>query len=159
VTSGSDRIYRNIPKCQAFSFNLIKKMIIAQARKSPRGAMYAFPSQKWIASQLGYSREWVNKCIKRLTEMGWLEKINRKRVKGQFRSCLYKLGKVFWAILMAKFPKRKECPHRVKSTSHILNPKDKFSVSSPAPPENLDPQKIDWGLNLAMIRKIIAQLS
>lgn len=150
---------RNTPKCQVFSFELIKKMIIRQAKKSPRGAMYAFPSQKWIATQLGYSREWVNKCIKRLVEAGWLEKINRKRVQGRFRSCLYKLGKVFWAILVAKMPGRKKQANRVNSTSHILSPKDKFSCSSPDPPENLTPQVPDWDLSLAKIRQLIAQLS
>ena len=146
-------------RCEINIYYLLTDMITRMARKSPRGAMYAFPSQGWIAKELGYSREWVCRCLGRLDALGVFLKTYRKKVKGRWRSCLYRFGWNFWKLA----GRTKEAVHalldRVKYTAHISKPIDVKTKQNPkfkeaSPEVNL---KIDE--NLTKVRELLKTLT
>lgn len=111
-------------RCEITLYYLLSDMIRRMARKSPRGAMYAFPSQGWLAKELGYSRSWVCKCLKRLDALGVFLKTYRRKVKGRWRSCLYRFGWNFWKLEGRTREAVRALLDRVKYTAHISKPTD-----------------------------------
>ena len=146
-------------RCEIMIYYLLSGMIRRQARKSPRGAMYAHPSQGWMAKELGYSREWVCRCMKRLDGLGVFQKINRSKKKGWFRSCMYKFGWLFWKLAGKTKEAVRALLFRVTCSHHISKPKDIKEKQNPIINQN-NPgtdQKIEE--NLIRVRSIIKTLA
>ena len=61
-------------------------------KKSNSGAQYWNSGQAWIAARLGVSRPWVSTCILRLHRKLLLTRIHRRRIHGQWKTNLYKIG-------------------------------------------------------------------
>lgn len=59
------------------------------------------PTERWIAERLGFSREWVSKCLSRLARMGLVEVIKRRDPNtGRFMVNEYRLTKKTIALLV-----------------------------------------------------------
>lgn len=146
-------------RCEITLYNLLTPMIQRQARKSPRKAMYCYPSQGWLAKQLGYSRSWICKCLKRLDALGILLKTQRHKIKGRFRSCLYRFGENLWKALGRIQEALRTLALRVNKTAHISLPHNNIKKNKN---ENLKLNPLETGRienNLTHVREIIKKLS
>lgn len=91
-----------------------------RARSSPTGSAYAWPSQEYIASITGLSREWVSKSISSLAAKGLILVTHRRKVKGVWQTNLYRIGAVLWASIKKLTHCISSILHHVNSTSHIV---------------------------------------
>ena len=145
-------------RCEITLYYLLSDMIRRMARKSPRGAMYAFPSQGWLAKELGYSRTWVCKCLKHLDAIGVFLKTYRRKVKGRWRSCLYRFGWNFWKLAGKTKEAVKALLNRVKYASHIFKPTDIKEKQNPILNQNTPQTDQQIKENLINIRSFIKTL-
>ena len=146
-------------RCEIALYYLLTPMIQRQAKKSPRGAMYCYPSQVWLAKQLGYSRPWVCKCLNRLNKIGVFLKTQRHKVKGRFRSCLYRFGENLWRALGRSWEAARTLALRVTKTAHILLPRNntKEKGKEIINQDPLTEQQITQ--NLTQVREILKTLA
>lgn len=154
-----ENIRPQLNRCEITIYYLLTGMIQRQAKKSKRGAMYCYPSQVWLAKQLGYSRSWVNKCINHMDKIGLLLKTQRAKVKGRWRSCLYRFGENLWRALGRIREAIAVLAHRVNSPSHILVPLKNTNKSKD---ENLKFNPLteqQISTNLTHVREIIEKLN
>lgn len=146
-------------RCEITLYYLLSDMIRRMARKSPRGAMYAFPSQKWLAGQLGYSREWICKSLKRLDALGVFLKTYRRKIKGRWRSCLYRFGWNFWKLAGRTKEAVRALLNRVKYAAHIsktsdIKEKQNHIINQDPTATNLKPEE-----NLTHLRELLKTLA
>lgn len=142
-------------RCEITLFYLLSDMIRRMARKSPRGAMYAFPSQGWLARELGYSRTWVCRCMKKLDAMGVFLKTHRRKVKGRWRSCLYRFGWQFWKLAGKTKEAVRALLDRVKYTAHISKTTDIKEKQNPKINQDPTQKKPKTEENLAHVREFL----
>jgi hypothetical protein len=134
-------------------------MIRRMAKKSPRRAMYAFPSQKWLAATLGYSREWVCKSMKRLDALGVFLKTYRRKIKGRWRSCLYRFGWLFWKLAGKTREAIRALLNRVKYAAHIFKPTDIKEKQKPKINQDPNPETLKTEENLSRVRELLKTLA
>lgn len=106
----------------ATEFNIIY-LILDLSRitsvRSPSGAVYCYPSQKYIGRKIGRSREWISKCLQRLEDLGLVIITHRRKERGHWKTNLYRLGWQLTKILYGCKAAVKALLDRVKSSSHI----------------------------------------
>ena len=81
-------------KFDGVDFRLIDELTFLsnlQAQKSPTGAQYCIPGREYLAKKLGVCIRTVSRHIGKLKGMGVIEAIQRRPVRGQFKSNLYKV--------------------------------------------------------------------
>jgi Mn-dependent DtxR family transcriptional regulator len=111
---------RQLNGTEMIVLEVIYDMCLRQTGRSPTGAAYCYPGQGWIAKRIGKSREWVNRCLQKLCRMGLLQSQRRRKVRGMWQTCLYKLGTVLLTLLRSPKSLIHALLHRVKYTSHIV---------------------------------------
>ena len=146
-------------RCEITLYYLLADMISRMARKSPRGAMYAFPSQKWLAVTLGYSREWICKSMKRLDALGVFLKTYRRKIKGRWRSCLYRFGWLFWKLAGKTREAVRALLNRVKCAAHIFKPTDIKEKQNPISNPDPNPKNLKIEENLTHLRELLKTLA
>lgn len=109
-----------LTRTEAGLLDLIVDLSRNQAKRSPSGAYYAYPGEKWLAWKTGRSREWVSKSVNRLQTMGLLMITRRRKEKGRWRTNLYRLGVVLWRTLNGASAWFRSYIHHVNSGSHIV---------------------------------------
>lgn len=117
-------ILKCLHKTDITLLDLIYDLCRLTGRKVPSGALYTCASEKWLAGKLGRSREWVSKSVCKLTRLGLLDRVRRRKVDGFFQTNIYRVGsqikKGFQDYKSLLF----QYLSRVKSRSHIVH-KDK----------------------------------
>lgn len=113
---------------------LLYKVSKFTARGSKTGARYTFCGQKWIAKALGCTRETVSHIITRLSALGIIEVIHRRKVNGCWQTNLYKVINFthWWRYAIMDIWKRPS--YRVKQPSHKENPKKEMKTKEESPP-------------------------
>lgn len=112
-----------------YDFHILDHMIYLsklQAKRSPTGAAYCYPSQQYLANKLGCRREAVNRHIQKLAKLGVLEITHRRSIKGIRQTNVYKVCKwIIWRLKAVFQPLRsrsKPCaPRRTHSTPNGVN--------------------------------------
>ena len=113
-------------------------LVNVRCSHSSSKARYAFPSQSWLAERLGVSRETVCRRISRMSSLGILRVIHRRKVQGHFRSNLYIIVRfVQWGVQRVLHTLRRVA-HRVTERSHIAPPQRETFItdSGPRPSED-----------------------
>ena len=89
-------------------------------KRSKSGAEYWNASQKWIAEQIGRTRQYVNKCIQKLHKLGMITSMRRRRVKGRWQTNLYHLGPEMVRIFKGGVAAAKALAYHVCCTRHTV---------------------------------------
>jgi hypothetical protein len=115
-----------------------------QAKKSPTGARYAYPSEAHLASKLDTTRETISRHVSKLSRLGVIAVTHRRKVRGHWQTNLYRIVSHSWwkvqqviALLRGKHGRkgqesltstpqlqhqRRENHHRVTQSSHLAIP-------------------------------------
>lgn len=115
-----------------------------QAKHGKTGARYCFPSEAYLAQKLSRCREVISRHVSKLSRLGVLSVIHRRKVRGHWQTNLYRIvSSVWWRIRkglgktisrdFSRVPpahKRRAKiladsstnPHRVTFPSHIADP-------------------------------------
>jgi len=103
----------------------VLEIILAVMKVTPfkdiSGSEYCIPSQRWIASRLVCSRETVSRSVTRLSKLGLIHVIHRRKVRGRWQTNLYKLGQELCKIIYGIKKATRNLLHRVTVSSHIEN--------------------------------------
>jgi DNA-binding HxlR family transcriptional regulator len=75
------------------------ELILWEARRTHNQKDYWLACQYWFAQKTGISRPWANKCFAVLHKHGLITKVHRRKVKGKYQTCMYKLGPELVKIL------------------------------------------------------------
>lgn len=93
-----------------------------QGKKSPTGARYCCPGQKYLGEKIGLARENVSRHITKLMKMGILDVTHRRPIRDMFQTNLYKIRSwIFWRLGKILRSLR-SLPKRVTQPSHIAIP-------------------------------------
>ena len=79
-------------------------------------------SQDALAHELGLSREWINKLLKRLSAVGWIKTYAPRLPDGRYLPCLIRPGGQLKRLLCVLLRSRRPRPSRVNSSSPSLPP-------------------------------------
>ncbi len=64
---------------------------LSRLQRKKTGSAYCCPSRNYLAGKLGVDVGTISRHTTKLLELGVLEKIQRRRVRGIWQTCLYKL--------------------------------------------------------------------
>jgi predicted transcriptional regulator len=98
--------------------NFIGYLCKQTAKRSPSGAQYCFPSEATIAERVGICREEVSRHVNKLSMLGILKIVHRRKEHGVWRSNLYKIiSWEGWRLSRVAAVIHKSLDH-VRKTSH-----------------------------------------
>lgn len=107
---------------------------LAKQQRKRTGASYAVPGRKYLSSKLGVSIRTISRSVARLKRLGILDAIQRRPVRGRWKTNLYKIRSwLGWRLAQISSNLRKIF-HRETRTSHIASEKQKIKTPSPPPP-------------------------
>lgn len=112
-------------------FRLLDELafLCKQQRQRTRAA-YCCPGREYLARKVGCDVGTISRHTSKLEKLGLIEKIQRRPIRGQWRSCLYRLrswvswrlGQVAGALRqMGKKRKKSAEVHRVRPDAHKTN--------------------------------------
>ena len=81
-----------LSRAEIYTADLILDLCRCTSKKIPSRAMYSCVGQKWLARRVGVTREWISKCVSKLSRLGILRITHRRRVAGIWRTNLYRVG-------------------------------------------------------------------
>lgn len=109
-----------------------------QAKKSPTGARYCCPSERYLAANLSVSRETVSHHVSKLRRLGILDVTRRRQIRGIWRTNMYKIISWVWWRLRQATLRALNHPYHVKQSPHISIPREiinpKPQIEGAAPP-------------------------
>ena len=114
-------ILRQLNGSEKSILDILTDLCELQVKKGVSGASYCYPSETWLASRIGRTRETASKCVSKLSRMGLIYVIHRRKYKGHWQTNLYKFGIELIRILKGLRVAVAELVHRVKFSSHIVN--------------------------------------
>jgi len=93
---------RQLNRCQILILQLLVEVCAVIDSKTGKLVFRDLhPTERWIAERLGFSREWISKCLSRLARMGLVEVIRRRDEKtGRFLVNEYRLTKKTIGLLV-----------------------------------------------------------
>lgn len=111
-------------------FRLLDELAyLCKQQRQRSTAAYCCPGREYLAKKVGCDVGTVSRHTSKLEKLGLIEKIQRRPIRGQWRSCLYRLRNwVAWrlgqigAMLRQggkKKPKESATSHRVRPDAHI----------------------------------------
>jgi len=89
-----------------------------QAKRSVTGARYCCPSEIYLSKKIGIARENVSRHISKLSRLGVLAVQNRRKLRGNWQTNLYKIVNWGWWRLRQAAQALRSTPARVTGTSH-----------------------------------------
>jgi DNA-binding HxlR family transcriptional regulator len=75
------------------------ELILWEAKRTHNQKDYWLACQYWFGQKTGISRPWTNKCFAGLHKLGLITKVHRRKVRGRYTTCMYKLGPELVKIL------------------------------------------------------------
>jgi biotin operon repressor len=117
--------HKTFNKLDGYDLKILEQIYFlsqCQAKKSPTGAKYCTPSEKYLGKQLGISRESVSHHVVKLNKLGVLDVTHRRKVQGRWQTNLYKIVSWIWWRIRQATKSLRTRPHRVKPASHITTP-------------------------------------
>lgn len=145
-----------------------------RAKASPSRAKYCIDAQAYFAKCLGVRRETISRAVTRLANLGILDVTHRRKIRGQWQTCLYRIRNWQWwrfgrmirvihqagrlAYGLTKGEQRSpigsplRAPHRVSADSHkaIQQGEDKHKVP-PEPRATVPP-----GTLMSLFKRVLA---
>lgn len=115
-----------IKQLSGHDFRLLEELSFlsrSQAKRSPTGARYCCPSEKYLAGKINLERANVSRHIAKLEKLGILSVTHRRPVRGHWRTNLYKIISWKWWKFSGLLKKATPTPHRVSRPTHLANPK------------------------------------
>jgi len=117
--------HKTFNKLDGYDLKILEQIYFlsrCQAKKSPTGARYCTPSEKYLGNQLGISRESVSHHVVKLNNLGVLDVTHRRKLHGRWQTNLYKIVSWIWWRIRQATKSLRTRPHRVKLASHIATP-------------------------------------
>lgn len=111
--------------------DVIVDMCYRTAPKSPTGALYCFPGQRWLGQRLGRTRETISRSVSKLHTLGLIAVTHRRKVHKRWQTNLYQLGHQLLYCLNQGRKAVSALLHRVTEASHIVK-KDSISMGQTA---------------------------
>lgn len=109
---------------------------LSKQQQKKSGAAYAMPGRAYLAHKLSVSIRTISRSIARLKRLGILDSIQRRPVRGQWKTNLYRLRHWFsWRLGQLSGVLRK-LSHRGTPKAHIT-----FSIREIKAPDPLPPTK------------------
>jgi hypothetical protein len=93
-----------------------------QAKKSPTGARYAYPSESHLANKLDTTRETISRHVSKLSRLGVIAVTHRRKVRGHWQTNLYRIVSHVWWKVQQAISQLRGKTHRVTPTSHLTTP-------------------------------------
>lgn len=108
------------------------------AKKSPSGALYAYPKEETMAARFGVRRECISLHIVKMSGLGVIKVIHRRQEQGTWRSNLYKI--ISWEGW--RLSRIAACIHR--AIDHARKPAHKILSSrvEPKAPRGLEALRV-----------------
>lgn len=134
-------IYRQL---DGIDFRLLDELaFLCKQQQKRTGAAYCCPGREYLAAKTGCDVGTISRHTTKLEKLGLLEKIQRRPVRGQWRSCLYRLRSwVSWRLgqvagMLRKVGKGKSAEqetHRVRLGARIAHPYENNVFKTPPKP-------------------------
>jgi hypothetical protein len=135
-------------------FRLLDELAyLCNQQRQRTGAAYCCPGRDYLAGKVGCDRGTISRHTTKLERLGVLEKIQRRPLRGQWRSCLYRLRSwVGWRLgqvagMLRKIGKARApgpTAHRVRPSARIAHKYENNASKPPSKPLNtpLSPEQI-----------------
>jgi hypothetical protein len=102
---------------------------LAKQQRQRTGASYAMPGRAYLSSKLGVSIRTISRSVARLKRLGILEAFQRRPVRGQWKTNLYKIRSwLGWRLGQLSSGLRK-ITHRGPRRAHIASEEQKIKTS------------------------------
>lgn len=113
---------------------------LSRLQRKRTGSAYCCPGRQYLADKLDIDVGTVSRHTSKLVALGVLDKRQRRRVRGVWQTCLYKLRSwQAWTLGQIAGLARKigRVPHRVRPDAHKLSCERKIEASeAKSPPQN-----------------------
>jgi len=112
-------ITKCLSRAEIYCADLILDLCRGTAKKVPSGAFYSCVGQKWLATRIGVTREWISHCVNKLQRFDIIRVTRRRKVNEQWTTNIYRAGdslKMGWKTAKQRFLLAFV---RVKSDTHI----------------------------------------
>jgi len=113
--------YKQLNATDLMMLNQIPRMALAPYQTKGALQIYTTVCQKTLARLNNRTRETISRSTTKLSGLGLLFKQQRRKVRGKWQSCIYKLGKELWGAISRFFGGLSSGINRVTSTSHIVS--------------------------------------
>jgi DNA-binding transcriptional ArsR family regulator len=130
-------------------FRLLDELaFLCKQQRQRTGAAYCCPGREYLARKVDCDIGTISRHTSKLERLGLLEKIQRRPVRGQWRSCLYRLRSwVSWRLgqiagMLRKVGKSgsiEKIPHRVRPAARITSVNESNVFRSPSQPLAIAP--------------------
>ena len=130
-------LLRSHPLCRYFSpidFDILRTLIFISLLykvRSSSGAVYCVPGQKYLAQKCLCHRVTISHHISNLKEIGFIDPLRRRPVKGRFTTNLYRFGKLLWSLIWEILKKSALLGHRVALPLHKGTDTPRTHTSTP----------------------------
>ena len=81
-----------LSRAEIYTADLILDLCRCTSKKIPSKALYACVGQKWLAERVGVTREWISKCVSKLSRLGILRITHRRKIAGIWKTNMYRAG-------------------------------------------------------------------
>ncbi len=118
-----------IPEIEKLILSKLIYIMLCNSYRSPSGAIYCTPGEKWLANQLGVCRETISDHIGWLNSMRLIRVIHRRPVGDQFQTNLYKISALLWSLIGEAIKKFSLFIKRVTQKSHTVTETIRKTIS------------------------------
>ena len=130
-------------------FRLLDELaFLCKQQRQRTGAAYCCPGREYLATKVDCDVGTISRHTSKLEKLGLLEKIQRRPIRGQWRSCLYRLRSwVSWRLgqiagMLRKVGKSRspeKIPHRVRPAARITHKYENNVLQAPSKPLTTSP--------------------
>jgi DNA-binding transcriptional ArsR family regulator len=139
-------IYRQL---DGIDFRLLDELtFLCRKQRQRTGAAYCCPGREYLAGKVGCDVGTISRHTSKLERLGLLEKLQRRPVRGQWRSCLYRLRSwVSWRLGQVAGRLRKMGParnraDRVRPHARLASVGTELVAPNPRPARKMPPATV-----------------
>jgi len=132
-------IYQQLDGCDFRILNEIA--FLSKQQKKRTGSAYCCPGREYLAGKVGCDVGTISRHTSKLVSLGILDKRQRRPIRGQWQTCLYKLvGWASWALsgIAGQLRKISKPAHRMRPAPHLVTEDSNKNVPDSRKPVQCD---------------------